>query len=205
MNVPALASVNATGVASAPAGSTASATGMSTPSDSRWARQPVDRIEPLDLGVPHAKSSEPFENAAEDGDVALGAAGRARWGRVAARPAAEFVEHRGIVAVAGNGVAERKRAEILQEVVELVEPGVTVRPHAVARGELFRRKGREPEEVVGAVHHHVDRKVVTGEHDEVRPLFISDREAIPFESAAERAVLRTDALWDVHQRAVRVE
>ena len=91
---------------------------------------------------------------------------------------------RGVVAVGGDRRAEREGAEVLQQVVELVEAAVAGGPPAVALGERLGRERREPEQVVGAVAHHVDGEVVAGEDVEVGPDAIAQREAVPLERRA---------------------
>jgi hypothetical protein len=59
--------------------------------------------------------------------------------------------------------------------------------------------------IVGSAHHHVDREVVAGEHVEPGSHAVADGEAVPFESTAQRRVLRSDARRDAHHRLVRVE
>ena len=54
------------------------------------------------------------------------------------------------------------------------------------------RERREPEQVVRAVDDHVDRQVVAGEEQEVRPLRVADREPLPLLGPVERRVLEPD-------------
>ena len=95
--------------------------------------------------------------------------------------------------VSGDGCAESETAEVLQNIVQFVETRLAFQPIMIAQGEKIGREGREAEQVVGAVHDHVDGEIVAGEDFEVRADLVAQGEALPFEFAAERGVFRADA------------
>ena len=90
-----------------------------------------------------------------------------------------------VVSVAGHGRTERELAEVLQQVVEVMEAGVALGPHRVACREEIRGKGRQPEQVVAAVHDHVDRQVIAGQHHELGPDLIAQRQPLPLQLPVE--------------------
>jgi hypothetical protein len=76
-------------------------------------------------------------------------------------------EDRGVVLVRRDGIAKREAAEILEQVVQLVEARVIGMPERIAPREVLGRERGEAQQVVASVHHHVDREVVAGEHEEI--------------------------------------
>ena len=141
VSVPALASVNGHRRRERPGGSTASATGISRPSSSTRGSQRSDGAEPLDLGIrvghghalggPRARRGRRAvrrASRARRGRRRVGAARRAASRRSSAQPA-QLEPHRGVVAVRGDRLAERERAEVLQHVVQLVEGAGRRRAH----------------------------------------------------------------------------
>ena len=103
--------------------------------------------------------------------------------RVRVDPTAVLQEQRRVVSVGGDRRAERERAQVLQEVVELVERSLAALPAPVALGERLRRECREPQEVVGPVADHVDGQIVAGEHVEIGTDPVADLEAVPLRGA----------------------
>ena len=177
-------STNEKGVARGPCGSTAS----STPSWSLDAehREPaaelVDRAEALhldDLVAGHSNELQALGDVGEDRAVAVGTSGCAGRCRVRPDPTAMLQEERSVVSVRGDWCPERERAEVLEEVVELVERPLAVFPAPIALGERLRRERRQPQQVVGPVTDHVDGEVVAGEHVEVGTHTVADFEAVP--------------------------
>jgi hypothetical protein len=76
-------------------------------------------------------SVEGFDSPSDVGeDIAIGlrTLGRARMGVVATNPTPKLQEHRGGVFICGDRRAEGQEAEILKEVVNLVEGRVAVFP-----------------------------------------------------------------------------
>ena len=69
----------------------------------------------------------------------------------------------------------------------------------------IRGERAEPEQVVAAVHDHVDGEVVAGEHVEVGPFRVPPSEPLPFQVATQRRVLCSDAGSDGHHGGVGVE
>ena len=109
---------------------------------------------------------------------------------VAGDPAAEFQKHRRGMLVCRYRIAERERAEILQCVIEFIKAGIARGPHRVAFGEQVGGKCAEPEEIIAAVHHHVDGEIVAGVDLEVRADPVADLQAL----ASRVAVLREGKL-----------
>ena len=105
--------------------------------------------------------------------VALGTPGRARVGGVALDPAPQLQKLRRVVPVARDGLPEGEAAQVLKRVVELVEAGIAGLPPGVAAGEEIGGEGREPQQVVASVHHHVDGEVVARQHQEVGPAAVA--------------------------------
>ena len=63
--------------------------------------------------------------------------------------------------VGRNWRAKGEEAEILKQVVQFVKARIGLRPKLVARCKRFRRECRQPEQVIAAIHHHVDSQIVT--------------------------------------------
>ena len=167
-----------------PCGSTAS----STPSWSADAehREPrpelVDRAQALHLDDLVAGHSNESKRCAMSARTARSLSGRrgAPGGVVSdVDPTAKLQEQRSVVSVRGDWCPERERAQVLEEVVELVERPLAVFPAPVALGEGLRRERRQAQQVVGPVTDHVDGEVVAGEHVEVGTHTVADLEAIP--------------------------
>ena len=96
-----------------------------------------------------------------------GACGRIRVRRVRLDPAAQLQELRRAVLVGGHGRAEGEEAQILQQVVQFVESGIARCPQRIAPGEQVGREGAQAEQIIAAVHHHVNRQIVAREHFEI--------------------------------------
>ena len=114
------------GVAAAPAGidwSTVRSRGDRRRRARRCGRERLERGERLDLAAVLTSAAEPFGDVGEHGPVALGRRGAPGGCRVAARPATQLEEHRGVVAVGRHRRPEGEGAEVLEHVVELVERG----------------------------------------------------------------------------------
>ena len=145
-----------------------------------------ERAQALDL---HERAQRRRLQALDDVDEdrplgrRVGPADRTGRGAVGGDPAPGVQHDGGVVAVGGNGGAERVEPEVLQQVVELAERRVARRPPAVALGEGVGRERRQPEQVVGAVADHVDGQVVAGEHEEVGTDAVADRQAVPLGTA----------------------
>src|SRR5208283_998340 len=124
---------------------------------------------------------EAIEDVLQDWDVGGGALGTRGGGVVADEPAAELQELGSAVLVGGDRGAECEVTEVLQQVVELIEARVALKQVTVTQGEVVGGEGGEAEQVIGAVHHHVDGEVVAGEYLEIRADAIAQGEPFPFQ------------------------
>src|SRR5262245_38578929 len=110
------------------------------------------------------------------------------------------------MAIRGNRRAEREAAEVLEDVVDRPEPRfITLGPGGVTPRERVRREGRQAQQIVAAVHDHVDGQVIAGQHQEVRSARVPYREAIPLLLPVERRMLEADDARYVEQRLEGLE
>src|SRR5258706_2677067 len=77
-------------------------------------------------------------------------------------PTSKFQKLRRTVLVRGHRRSEREEAEILQDIVQLEERRIAGFPETIALGEQVRSKGAQADQVVAAVHDHIDAKIVAG-------------------------------------------
>ena len=115
----------------------------------------------------------------------------------------EGLGHR--VLVGRHGRPEGKVAEGLKGVVELIKPRVARGPPLVTLREGGRRGRRQAQQPVAAVANHVDREVVAGEHVEVGPHAVAEREPLPLEPPRKRRMLGAHAVWDREELGVALE
>ena len=144
--------------------------------------QLVDRAQPLHLddGVAgHSSASRRCAMSASTARSLVGPPRRAGRGRVGADPTPQLEEHRRVVAVGRDRRPERERAEVLEQVVELVERAIAVGPEPVALGERLGRERRQARAGSRSRTDHVDGEVVAGEHVEVGPDPVAEREPVP--------------------------
>src|SRR5690348_12431314 len=95
-----------------------------------WVRARASWSESPGAPLPH-QAADLGEDVAEQLAVGFRADRAARVGRVAADPAPQLQEHRGGMLVGGHRRAEGQKAEVLQHVVQLVEPRVARQPVCV--------------------------------------------------------------------------
>src|SRR5262249_59740127 len=101
----------------------------------------------------------------------------ARTGRVcgvAIDPAAQLQELRGRMFIGRHRWAEGEKAQILEQIVQLVKGGILLRPQRITASEEVRREGTQAKQVIAAKDDHVDAEVVAGQYHEVRPLLIPE-------------------------------
>ena len=104
---------------------------------------------------------------------------------VAADPTAQLEKHCRAVLVGGNRRTKRQETEILQHVVDWIKRWITGLPSSVALPEPIGRHRAEPEQVVTAIHHHVDGEIVAGEDLELRANRIAQLKALPLQFPAQ--------------------
>ncbi len=90
-------------------------------------------------------------------------------------PPIQLEELRSAVFVSRNRGAECEKAQILQDVVERVKVRVACGPQRIPVGEQIGRKRAEAQQVVAAIHHHINRQVVAGEDFEIGPSPVAHR------------------------------
>jgi len=146
-----------------------------------------------------------FDDFAEHLAVRVGAAGAFGVRVVALEPAAVLQEHRGGVLVGGHGRAEGEEAEVLEQVVEFVERRIATFPEFVTLREEVRGESAQAQQVIAAVHHHVDGEIVAGVDLEVGSDLVAQNQSLPFQVAPQRRVLGPEALGDAEQTAVNVQ
>jgi len=145
---------------------------------------------------------KPIENGLQDRDVCGRTGGTLGMGVIAGNPAAQFQKLGSGVFVGGNRSAEGETAKVLQNIVQFIETRIAFQPVMIAQCEKIGREGRDAEQVVRAVHDHVNGEIVASQDFEVRTDFVAQVKAFPFKFAAEGGVLRADALFYSEQTFV---
>src|SRR5207244_295460 len=113
--------------------------------------------------------------------------------------AAKLEELRRRMLIAGHRRSKRELPEILKQIVQRHRRRVAGSPQPIAQRERVDRKGRQPEQVIAAVEHHVDSEIVPRIELECRAVAIAKLEAAPFQLAVERRMLQSRESFEIEQ------
>src|SRR5258708_26868352 len=114
--------------------------------------------------------------------------------RIRRYPTPQFEELRRAMLISGNWRAESEKTEILQLVVKLIETRIAQCPQRIPPRKQIWRECAEAQQVVSAVHHHINRPIIASEDLEIGTHVIPHFDPLPFQTTDERGVFRPDTL-----------